>query len=217
MKVQERIIEVMKEVGAVGKTERNTHQNFNFRGIDAVINAVSPALQKHGVIVMPTVLESDYSTVEIGAKRTPMGHARVRVMYTFIGLEGDTVTATVVAESMDSGDKATAKAMSVAMRTALLQSLALPTSEADPDASTYERSSAPEKVYSHTSHAEPLALSPEQVALAKEAIDQVPAINTIAELKMFWDGANQAQILNILVDGTTLGAVIGNRKKELEA
>jgi len=42
---------------------------------------------------------------------------------------------------MDSGDKATAKAMSVAFRTALLQSLSLPTDEVDPDATSYERSS----------------------------------------------------------------------------
>jgi hypothetical protein len=44
---------------------------------------------------------------------------------------------------MDSGDKAVPKAMSVAFRTALLQALALPTDEPDPDASTYERAAAP--------------------------------------------------------------------------
>jgi hypothetical protein len=43
---------------------------------------------------------------------------------------------------MDAGDKATAKAMSVAFRTALLQSLSLPTDDVDPDAHSYERSSA---------------------------------------------------------------------------
>ena len=71
-----------------------------------------------------------------------MGHVRVKVTYTFIGANGDAIKATVVGEAMDSGDKATAKAMSVAFRTALLQSLALPTDEVDPDASSYERSSA---------------------------------------------------------------------------
>ena len=45
-------------------------------------------------------------------------------------------------EVVDSGDKATAKAMSVAFRTALLQALCLPTDEPDPDASSYERSSS---------------------------------------------------------------------------
>lgn len=132
--------EVMKAVGAISKNDRNTSQNFNFRGIDAVVNAVSPQLQKFGVVVVPSVDEYDYSSIEIGQKRTVMGHVRVKVTYTFIGPNGDALTTRVVAEAMDAGDKATTKAMSVAFRTALLQALCLPTDEIDPDASTYERS-----------------------------------------------------------------------------
>lgn len=134
--------EVMKAVGAIAKSDRNSAQGFNFRGIDSVVNAVSPQLQKHGVIVMPSVEEYDYSNVEIGKNRTVMGHVKVRVTYTFVGPEGDAIKATVVGEAMDSGDKATAKAMSVAFRTALLQSLCLPTDDVDPDAQSYERSEA---------------------------------------------------------------------------
>jgi hypothetical protein len=132
----------MKAVGAIAKKDKNTAQGFNFRGIDSVVNAVSPALQKFGVVVVPSVEEYDYQTVEIGRNRTAMGHVRVKVTYTFIGVNGDAIKATVVGEAMDSGDKATAKAMSVAFRTALLQSLSLPTDEADPDATSYERSSS---------------------------------------------------------------------------
>lgn len=132
--------EVMKAVGAIAKTDRNNAQGFNFRGIDSVVNAVSPQLQKFGVIVVPTVEEYDYASVEIGKNRTVMGHVKVKVTYTFIGANGDAIKATVVGEAMDSGDKATAKAMSVAFRTALLQSLSLPTDDIDPDAQSYERS-----------------------------------------------------------------------------
>lgn len=133
---------IMKEVGAIAKKDKNTSQGFNFRGIDSVVNAVSPALQKYGVIVVPTVDDYEYTTVEIGRNRTAMGHVKVIVTYTFIGSKGDSIKATVAGEAMDSGDKATAKAMSVAFRTALLQALALPTDEPDPDSQSYERSSA---------------------------------------------------------------------------
>ena len=139
--IAQALSEIMKAVGAIAKKDKNTAQGFNFRGIDSVVNAVSPALQKFGVIVVPSVEEYDYQTVEIGKNRTAMGHVRVKVTYTFIGANGDTIKATVVGEAMDSGDKATAKAMSVAFRTALLQSLSLPTDEVDPDATSYERSS----------------------------------------------------------------------------
>jgi hypothetical protein len=71
------IAAVMHDVGAVKKGDRNTQANFNFRGIDAVTNAVYPALVKHGVIVAPKVLSYDYGTVVVGHKRTEMGHARL--------------------------------------------------------------------------------------------------------------------------------------------
>lgn len=134
---------VMADVGAIRKGDRNTQQNFNFRGIDAVVNAVYPALVRHGVMVVPNVTSVVYENVEVGQKRTAMVSCRARVTYTFYGPQGDSVSATVVAEAMDSGDKATPKAMSVAMRTALLQTLCLPTDEPDPDSQTYERAAPP--------------------------------------------------------------------------
>jgi len=145
VQIIELLTKVMADVGAVRKGERNQQQNFNFRGIDAVVNAVSPALRTHGVIVTPEVISCEYNTVEVGKNRTLMGHARVTVTYRFYAPDGSFLPTTVCAESMDSGDKATAKAMSVAFRTCLLQTLVLPTDESDPDHDVYERSSAPEK------------------------------------------------------------------------
>lgn len=130
---------VMQDVGAVKKGDRNSAQNFSFRGIDAVTSAVYPALVKHGVVVVPEVLEYEYGTVTVGQRRTEMGHVRLRVKYTWYGPEGDSVVSSAAAESMDAGDKATAKAHSVAFRTALLQTLCLPTDEPDPDSHSYER------------------------------------------------------------------------------
>lgn len=140
--IQVLLSRVMNDVNAVKKTDRNTAQNFSFRGIDAVVNAVAPALREHGVIVMPEVLDHTYSTVEVGRNRTQMEHVIVRVKYTFTGTQGDSLACTVLGEAMDAGDKATPKAMSVAFRIALLQALALPTDEPDPDSYSYERAEA---------------------------------------------------------------------------
>ncbi|MCY4726733.1 ERF family protein [Nocardioides sp. STR2] len=131
------LVRVMADVGAVGKDGFNNQQGFNFRGIDAVMKAVHPALVRHGVVVVP-----DLQTVAYDAATTRSGGnltlCRVVVAFVFTGPAGDTLRATVAAEAMDSGDKATAKAMSVAFRTALIQSLTMPTDEPDPDASSYE-------------------------------------------------------------------------------
>jgi hypothetical protein len=129
-----------KQLGPVGKGERNAQQGFNFRGIDTVVNAIAPVFDELGIITVPEVTEHEYDTVTIGAKQTQMGHVNLIVKYHFYGPDGDCVTATVASESMDAGDKCTAKAMSVAYRTALLQVLNLPTTDPDPDAESYERS-----------------------------------------------------------------------------
>lgn len=139
MKVHEALLEVMRSVPAVRKDDRNTQQNFNFRGIDATLNAVGPQLRKHGVIVSPHVVEHNAESVTVGRNSTSMRSVTVLVEYTFVGPEGDRLTAVVPGEAMDAGDKAYSKAMSVAFRTALLQTLALPTDEPDPDSQAYER------------------------------------------------------------------------------
>jgi hypothetical protein len=133
---------VMADIGVVGKNGRNSRDNYAFRGIEDVVNAASPVFQKHGVVVVPELRDLVSSTVEVGKNRTLMGHVRVTVAFTFYGPDGDSVTAVTPGEAMDSGDKATSKAMSVAFRTALSQTLCLPTGEKDPDEDSYVRSDA---------------------------------------------------------------------------
>ena len=137
--IYEALADVMGDVRAVHKDGTNPKQGYKFRGIDGVVNAVGPVLRKHRVIVVPDVRTFDYGTVHVGSNQTPMGHARVVVAYTFHGPAGDHIVSSAAGEAFDSGDKATPKAMSVAFRTALLQALALPTDEPDPDATSYER------------------------------------------------------------------------------
>jgi hypothetical protein len=133
---------VMADCDHVAKRDRNDHQKFMFRGIDAVVNAVGPVLRKHGVIVAPNVEQVTYDTVQTSTGK-PARACRVLVTYTFYAKDGSTIDVRVAGEAWDNGDKAAPKAMSVAFRTALLQALALPTDEADPDAQNYVRDNAP--------------------------------------------------------------------------
>jgi hypothetical protein len=139
------LAEVMREVPAVAKKERNQQQNFSFRGIDAVLNAVSPVLSKYGVVVTPKLVSIEYGTTLIGKDARATGHVHVTVEYIFWGPNGDFISTIVPAEAMDYGDKATAKVMSVAFRTALLQTLSLQTDDKDADHDTYERSAPVER------------------------------------------------------------------------
>lgn len=140
--VHEAISRVMADVRAVRKESLNKAQGagYRFRGIDAVMNAVGPALRQHGVTVVPhRIVAIDYVPVVVGEKKTAMTSVRLQVIYRWRGPSGDKLDTMVPGEAFDAGDKGTAKAMSVAYRTLLLQALTLPTDEPDPDSTTYQQ------------------------------------------------------------------------------
>ena len=176
--VHEALNRVMSDVQAVGKGKRNEQQGYMFRGVDAVVNAVGPALRTHGVTVLPTLQKIAYAVVEVGQKRTLQRECTVEVKYTFRGPAGDELECVVPGEAMDSGDKATAKAMSVAYRVALLQALCIPTDEPDPDESAPERSTArpPEPVWDSEEQA--ALREAYEMEISKATAEQISEIGT---------------------------------------
>ena len=141
--VQAALAAVMADVQAVHKSDQNKAQGFSFRGIDSVVNAVGPAFRTHGVVPVPIVQSVTYDQVEVGTKGARMTSCRMTVAWRFYGPGGDHIEAVTAAEAFDSGDKATAKAHSVAYRTCLLQLLCIPTDEPDPDSHSYELAPTP--------------------------------------------------------------------------
>lgn len=140
--VFESVAAVMNEIKAVGKDGKNTFDNYNFRGIDGVMNAVGPALRNHKVIAVPIVDHAEYGQTTTG-KGAVMTTVRVKMTVRWYGPAGDHFDTVVWGEAFDRGDKATAKAHSVAFRTAMLETLCLPTQEPDPDEHSYEQGNRP--------------------------------------------------------------------------
>lgn len=146
MNIFESITKIMGELGAIGKTSKNQSQGFMYRGIDAVMNALNPLLAKYKVFVVPEVLEQNREE-RTSVKRDRDGLERtstllysiIKVKYTFYAEDGSSVSAVVIGEGMDSGDKATNKAMSIAFKYACFQVFCIPTEEmVDPDAECHE-------------------------------------------------------------------------------
>lgn len=132
----------MDEVGAIGKNQTNSFDKYKFRGIDDVYNAIHPALVKHGVFVVPRLV--DCQRDELQTKNATMQHASVRVEYEFFASDGSSVLACAPGEGADRGDKAINKAMSAAYKTAMFQTFCIPTAEAsDSEHDSPDLSSAP--------------------------------------------------------------------------
>lgn len=124
---------VMADIGAVDKGGWNAQQNYAFRGIDQFMTAAHPAMVKHGVFVLPEVLDNNTETrpTKNGGVST---HRTMTVRYTFAGPAGDSVSCVTVGESADTYDKSANKCLAAAYKYALMQVFCIPlASEADAD------------------------------------------------------------------------------------
>ncbi|MCX4299481.1 MAG: ERF family protein [Lachnospiraceae bacterium] len=130
---------VMEDIKAVGKDALNKTQGFKYRSIDAVMNALNPAMIKHKIFCAPEVIEQIREERTTG-KGSTLIYSVCKIRYRFFTVDGSYIDAVVVGEGMDSGDKATNKAMSVAFKYACFQTFCIPTENLidDPDADTPE-------------------------------------------------------------------------------
>ena len=132
--IYKKIIEVMADINAIGKDRRNQQQGFQFRGIDDVMNELHSSLAKCGVFVLPNVLEETRTTGKT-SRGGDMFYTRLKIDFGFYAEDGSHVDAVVIGEAMDTGDKASNKALSIGLKYAMLQVFCIPTEdEKDPDA-----------------------------------------------------------------------------------
>ena len=126
----------------ITKNQKNVTQGYNFRGIDDVYNALSPLLAKHGLCILPRVLSRTVVEHQT-AKGGTLFYVTVEMEFDFVCAEdGSRHTVKTYGEAMDSGDKATNKAMSAAYKYAAFQAFAIPTEgDNDADSQTHQPSS----------------------------------------------------------------------------
>lgn len=117
---------MMQDVQWLGKGRQA--RDYAYRGIDDVMNLVGPAERKHGVFVMPTGIQADFTTINTKSGAV-MNYCRATVQFTIYGPGGDSMQATVLGEAFDNGDKSGTKAQSIALRTLYLNALAIQTNE----------------------------------------------------------------------------------------
>ena len=140
MNIYESITKIMEEIPAIGKDQTNKTQGFKYRGIDDVMNTLQPLLSKNKVFIVPQILEQtrEERTTNKGGN---LIYSICKIKYIFYAEDGTSIEAITIGEGMDSGDKATNKAMAIAMKYALFQVFCIPTEEMkDPDEETPEGS-----------------------------------------------------------------------------
>lgn len=137
-KIYSALAAVMSEIGVIEKGKTNSQQGFKYRGVDDVMNALQPLLIKHKVFIVPEVLEQTREE-RTSTRGGTLIYSILKVKYTFYTDDGSFVSAIVIGEGMDSGDKASNKALSIAFKYACFQIFCIPTEEMqDPDSESHE-------------------------------------------------------------------------------
>ncbi|TXH55603.1 MAG: hypothetical protein E6Q97_08520 [Desulfurellales bacterium] len=122
----EKVAAIMAEVGPIAKDRKNTQQNYNFRGIDDLMNAISPVLASHNVFPVCTQI-TDIKDEHITSNKGAAGYRQVRrYTFRFYAKDGSFVETTADGEAIDYGDKGSNKAQSVAYREAMFKMFVIP-------------------------------------------------------------------------------------------
>ncbi|MFF4989664.1 ERF family protein [Streptosporangium saharense] len=133
-------LRVRRDVRAIAKREvyNGGGTRYNFRGIDTVLNVFGPITLRHGVLVVPVKVEAQHRDTTT-SKGNATRECTVTVTWDVIGPKGDKLTMQTCGEALDTSDKGTAKAQSVALRVLLLTGGLTPTTDVDPDSLHMDR------------------------------------------------------------------------------
>lgn len=134
---------IMETVGAIEKGQKNTQQNFMFRGIDDFMNTLHGLFAKNRVIILPHEEEAVQETVNYinsSGKPATQFRSKIHFRFHFVSTEdGSEVVTDGWGEAADNGDKGYNKCKSIALKYVLMQMFLVPTADiADPDKETPE-------------------------------------------------------------------------------
>jgi hypothetical protein len=179
-KIYPAIIAIMSDVGAVGKSHTNKDQQYQYRGIDDVYNALNAAMARHGVFSVPEIMGEEKSERQ-SRSGSVLFHVALTVKYTFYAADGSSVSCTVRGEGMDTSDKAGNKALAGAHKYALVQIFAIPTQEPkDPEIDDHKVAKKPaEKAESSQPEK-----SPSEFEKAKTALTSAASTENLAAIWM---------------------------------
>ena len=148
MSVYQAINAVQRALSKTGIAKDHTNTQgagYKFRGIDDVYNAISPLLAEHGLCILPRMLTRECTERE-SKSGNALFYVTVKAEFDFVSsIDGSKHTVSTFGEAMDSGDKATNKAMSAAYKYAAFQAFAIPTA-GDNDADAQTHAVAPAKI-----------------------------------------------------------------------
>lgn len=118
----------------IAKDRVNQTDEYKYRSIDDLLDRLAPLLARHRLCVLPRALERSVIERRDDAHHL-LFHACLHVAFTLTSVEdGSSHIVEAYGEALDASDKATAKAMTAAYKSAMIQTFCIPLSGSeDPD------------------------------------------------------------------------------------
>ena len=124
----EKIPAIMTQVSVIEKTRKNPQQGYSFRGIDDMYNELHGLFASNKVFFTSRVLHAEREE-RINKSGSTLVYTILDIEFTFYAEDGSNISSVMRGEAMDSGDKASSKATSAALKYALMQMFMIPTLE----------------------------------------------------------------------------------------
>jgi len=196
-------LRVRADIKSIAKERVFAGQNWKFRGIDEALNAFGPVTLRHGVNVIPHRVEPTFRDARTSQGK-PTRECTVTTTWRIYGPMFDYFEAQTIGESLDSGDRGSSKAQSIARRELLFGIGLTPTGDPNMDVSTIERGDAPVRT---------------AVSYANEALDEATSVGRLRQMhkEITQNRLAGALVANEQGDEEPLGALVirvGRERKE---
>jgi hypothetical protein len=110
----------------IAKNHVNEADDYKYRSIDDLLDRLAPLLAKHRLCVLPRVIDREVTERRDDAERL-LFHVALKVAFALTSVEdGSKHEIEAYGEALDPSDKATAKAMSAAYKSAMVQTFCIP-------------------------------------------------------------------------------------------
>jgi hypothetical protein len=190
------MLQIMAGIDPIAKNKTNSQQNYKYRGVEDIYAVLNPMLIANKVLLIPEILHHDIKEFT-SSKGSLLFRAIVTMKYIFKSVEdGSFIETIMTGEGMDSGDKATPKAVSMAFKYMAFQLFCIPIDEnVNAEADNHEVKAEAEKPSQSTDKkAEPEKwlnskdkagnITPEWTNLMKGISDA--KINTLADVRKYY-------------------------------
>ena len=181
LNLRQKLAEVRRRIGYVQKRGFNERNNYSYVAAADLAGAVGDLLAELGVVIVPRLESISYEPAQPARSETARA-AQVVMAYTFADVDcGEEVTVKVAGQGLDAGDKAPYKAMTGALKYALLQSFLLATGD-DPEEERISHSSGNDPVIT-ADEARQLRGLIDETATELERVLSYYKINSLEEMR----------------------------------